>query len=229
MQDRCLNSTRWVITAQLVERALTHIQFSAQTALKERGAFHLVLAGGSTPRELYRHLPELVTDWSRWHIWFGDERCVPLMDAARNSRMAGEVWLDNSPIPREQIHEIPAELGAHAAAQAYHLALQGVGDFDVVLLGMGEDGHTASLFPGLFDVNTRLDVVAVYNAPKPPAERVSLSTQRLSRSRKVLFLISGVGKRPAVQAWRHGEQIPAALICPHNGVDVLILADPDLT
>jgi 6-phosphogluconolactonase len=218
-----------VVTAQLVERALAHIQSSAQAALKERGAFHLVLAGGSTPRELYRHLPELVTDWSSWHIWFGDERCASSMDAVRNSRMAGEVWLDNSPIPRKQIHEIPAELGAHAAAQAYQLALHGIGEFDVVLLGMGEDGHTASLFPGQFDVNTRLDVVPIFNAPKRPPERVSLSAQRLSRSRKVLFLISGADKRPAVQAWRRGEQIPAAFICPHNGVDVFMLADPDLT
>lgn len=102
--------------------------------------------------------------------------------------------------------------------------LAGASDFDLVLLGLGADGHTASLFPGMpwGDADDAPDVVAVHEAPKPPAKRVSLSVRRLSRSRRALFLVAGAGKRAAVAAWRSGHAIPAAAIHPNGGVDVLI-------
>lgn len=220
-------ATRWHFVnavEQLVAAALERVYRSASEALRMRGAFHLVLAGGTTPRALYARLARLDTDWRGWHVWFGDERCLPADHIERNSRMARDAWLAKSAIPAAQIHPIPAELGAPAAANAYANSLHDVGEFDLVLLGLGEDGHTASLFPGhdLGACPDSPDVLAVTNAPKPPPERVSLSARRLGRARAVLFLVSGAGKCDAVAAWRRGEPIPAAAIRPVAGVDVLV-------
>jgi len=194
---------------------------SAARAIDERRRFVIVLAGGSTPRALYRSLRDADTDWTRWHVYFGDERCVAADDAERNSVMAAETLLDHVPIPPAQRHAIPAELGADAAARRYSDALRDVGEFDVVLLGLGEDGHAASLFPGQV-APAESDVVAVFDAPKPPPERVSLSAARLSRTRAALFLIEGESKRDAVRRWRAGVDIPASTIRPRSGVDVLL-------
>jgi 6-phosphogluconolactonase len=220
-------STRWHFVRdveQLVSQALSQVARAAQQALQARGAFHLVLSGGTTPQALYARLHMLDTDWRKWHIWFGDERCLPIHDTARNSQMAWSSWLHDSPIPAQQIHPISAELGAEAAAVAYIHKLSEIGLFDLVLLGLGEDGHTASLFPG-HAWGTCPDsaaVLAVHDAPKPPADRVSLSAQRLSQARAVLFLVAGAGKRDAVAAWRRGEPIPAAAIRLESGVDVVL-------
>ena len=222
MEKGCLARTRWHVTARIVDVALPWIAASATAALRERGCFHLVLAGGNTPLALYQRMAELQTDWSAWHIWFGDERCLPVTDAERNSQMVNTAWLSDSAIPKQQIHLIRAELGAPAAAADYLMQLRGVARFDLVLLGLGEDGHTASLFPGHGYEDALADVVAVSNAPKPPADRVSLTARRLSDAATVLFLIAGVAKRDAVAAWQHGAAIPAATICPEVGVDVLI-------
>ena len=119
------------------------------------------------------------------------------------------------------------ELGVREAAASYAAALSGLGDFDLVLLGLGEDGHTASLFPGN-DWGTTAesaDALPVFDAPKPPPERVTLSAARLSRARKVLFLVSGESKRKALADWRSGCAIPAAAIRPPTGVDVLVSAE----
>lgn len=225
MQTR--QSCRWHVlaAADALERTATDkILHAAQQAIARSGAFHIVLAGGSTPRRIYHDLSRKAADWSRWHVWFGDERCLPADAAERNSRMAADAWLDRVPIPSVQIHAIPAELGATAAAAAYARTLAGRGDFDLVLLGLGEDGHTASLFPGHdWGVTaTAPDVLAVWDAPKPPPERVSLSAHRLSATRELVFLVSGEGKRQAVAAWRAGADIPAAAIAPAGGVDVLL-------
>lgn len=183
-----------------------------------------MLAGGDTPRTAYQRLRQCDAQWAAWHVYFGDERCVPRGDPARNSRMAGEAWLDHVALPAAQLHAIPAELGAEAAAKAYAGALQPVGEFDLVLLGLGEDGHTASLFPGREWGATPGSpaALAVFGAPKPPRERVSLSAARLSRAHEVLFLVSGESKRPALAQWRAGDDIPARAIAPAAGVDVLV-------
>ena len=207
----------------LLTEAASRIAAAARRAIRERGRFLVVLAGGETPRGAYRLLRDVSADWSRWQVYFGDERCLPPDDPARNSRMAGEMLLDRVPIPPSEVHCIPAERGAHAAAAAYADSLRGIVLFDLVLLGLGEDGHTASLFPGR-DWGTALDapdVLAVFDAPKPPPERVSLSAARLGRSREVMFLVAGAAKRAALQRWRGGEVIPAAAIAPVAGVDVL--------
>lgn len=219
-------SPRWhgVAGAEALQQAASRrILDAAARAIRTRGRFLVVLAGGRTPRGVYRLLRAAVTDWSRWQVYFGDERCLPADNNGRNSRMAAETWLEHVPIPEDRVYVIPAELGADAAALNYADLLRGTGDFDLVLLGLGEDGHTASLFPG-HDWGVAPDapdVLAVFDAPKPQQQRVSLSATRLSRAREVLFLVEGESKRDAVTRWLAGADIPARAIRPHSGVDVL--------
>jgi 6-phosphogluconolactonase len=209
--------------ADLQADALLRIRTAASSAMAARGVFRIVLAGGNTPRAIYQMLRKAITDWSRWQVYFGDERCLPVGDPQRNSRMARDTLLDQVPIPRANIHTIPAEAGPIEGAEQYAQTLRAVGDFDLVLLGLGEDGHTASLFPDhdWGDSNDAADALGVFDAPKPPPERISLSAARLSRARCVLFLVDGEAKREAIGRWRAGERIPASAIAPASGVDVL--------
>ncbi len=219
--------TRWHVHAMrdaLEAEARSRIERAAQEALARSNRFRIVLAGGETPRNIYRSLVELETDWERWDVYFGDERCLPRANSGRNDCMAFDAWLDHVPVPRDAIYSIPAEAGPVAGAETYARTLAGVGDFDLVLLGLGEDGHTASLFPGAGErgeAEDALDVLPVFDAPKPPPERVSLSASRLGRSREVLFVVAGKSKRDAVRRWRAGDSIPAASIRCAAGVDVL--------
>lgn len=208
-------------TAAVQRAATRYIADCADAALAARGEFHCVLAGGRTPQAIYADLARLATDWSRWSIYFGDERCVPPDNAQRNDAAARAVWLDRVPIPADRIHPIPAELGPAAGAANYATTLAGIGDFDLVLLGLGEDGHTASLFPGdAAALGTREDAIGIADSPKPPAQRVSMSAHRLGRSRAVLFVATGADKRDALLAWQRGEPIPAATIDAPAGVDI---------
>ena len=210
--------------AALHQAALDWTLAAAAQAIAARGRFAIVLAGGETPRAVYERLRAAPTDWQAWHVFFGDERCTPPDDAQRNSRMAAMAWLDHVAIPPSQVHPIPAELGPVEAARRYAGTLAAVGDFDLVLLGLGEDGHTGSLFPGHDGGAAAASptVLPVDGAPKPPPERVSLSAHRFGQARETLFLVAGEGKRDAVRRWRRGEAIPASLITPASGVDVLV-------
>ncbi len=216
--------TRWQVypdASAVAAAAAERILSTAPSAITERGAFHLVLAGGSTPQAAYRLLAGAQADWSRWHIWFGDERCLPPSDPERNSRMAALAWLERVPIPPAQVHLIPAELGPEAAAARYAATLKSALPFDLVLLGMGEDGHTASLFPGQQHPPEEL-VHPVHGAPKPPPERVSLGLTALAASRRLLVLVSGKAKCEAVRRWRAGEDLPVARVQCGAGVEVLL-------
>jgi 6-phosphogluconolactonase len=166
-------------------------------------------------------LSRAATNWSRWHIYFGDERCLAPDDPERNSKAAARAWLDLVPIPAENIHPIPAERGAKAAAEAYAPLVEAALPFDLVILGMGEDGHTASLFPGQAHPAAEL-THAVHNAPKPPPDRVSLSAHALSQARGILILVTGTGKSDAVSAWKAGAPLPVATIRGGAAADVLI-------
>jgi 6-phosphogluconolactonase len=197
----------------------------ADKAIAERGKFSIVLAGATTPREVYRQLKTAKTDWSKWHIYFGDERCLPPTHPDRNSLMARHTWLDHVAIPRPNIHEIPAELGPEQGALAYCRVLDGIGEFDLVLLGFGEDGHTASLFPDHPWEAQGAAAIPVFGAPKPPQERISLAASRLSAARRIIFLITGASKRPAVAQWKKGGRLPAAAISPTAGTAVEVFID----
>ena len=189
--------------------------------------FRIVLAGGSTPRIVYSQLKHAACDWALWQVYFGDERCYPSGDPRRNESLARDTWLDHVTIPDQQIYPIAAQPDAETAAADYARVVGDMPAFDLVLLGLGEDGHTASLFPDQrigFEANAPA-AVAVHDAPKPPADRVSLSAARLSQTNKLMFLITGAGKRAAVKRWRDGQDIPAAQINPAGGVDVFSTTD----
>jgi len=220
-------SYRWNRVADQSEMnqvALSTILDNATRSIKQRGEFHFVLSGGDTPRRIYHQLRFIHTDWSAWHIYFSDERCLLPGDKNLNSRMAGLAWLDHVPIPKNQLFVIPVELGASCAAYEYARTLRSIGIFDLTFLGLGEDGHTASLFPGheWGNVPGSPDTLAVLTAPKAPQHRVSMSAVRLSRSRQVMFLVSGKSKHMVVAKWRKGDNIPARAIMPIAGVDVLL-------
>ena len=207
--------------AEVAEAAAEIIGEMARHAIEQRGLFSLVLAGGSTPAQVYRLLCRQEQDWSRWEFFFGDERCLPRFHPDRNSVMARALLLDRVPLEEHQVHEIPAELGPEKGALKYESLVRNSLPFDLVLLGLGEDGHTASLFPGHRHPDTRL-VVPVRDAPKPPPERVSLNVPALSNCRGLLFLVTGESKRQALADWRRGQPIPASRIHPPKPPEVLV-------
>lgn len=216
IQIQCLEGAA-LVAAEAVSRVL----YAAKVAIAARGRFTLVLAGGRTPLAAYTLLAGQKADWDRWHIFLGDERCLAAEHPGRNSVAAARAFLDGVLIPPHNVHWIPAELGGETAAAAYESVIAPVLPFDLVLLGMGEDGHTASLFPG-HPVPARSLVTFVQDAPKPPPERVSLTPKALSACREMLILITGKDKRQAVAAWRRGEDLPVARVASRGQGRVLI-------
>lgn len=196
------------LAATVAERIFKIIQ----QAIEARGVCRIVLAGGETPRRCYQQLRHLALNWTHIHLYFGDERCLPVGDERRNDSMAQQVLLQYIALPAANVHSIPAQLGAEVAASHYALELAQVIRFDLVLLGMGEDGHTASLFPDNPAMRCDASVVAVFDAPKPPSERVSLSLATLNAAQHKLFLVAGRGKSTALQAIARGEILPAGCV-----------------
>jgi len=217
---------RWhqFATADEVAKATyQQILAAAEQAIEQRGTFKLVLAGGSTPEKAYRLLIDAKTDWSKWHIYFGDERCLPKDDVDRNSVMAAQAFLNAVAIPQSQLHPMPTELGTEESAAAYRLVVANALPFDLVLSGIGEDGHTASLFPNHQHHNTDELVHAVYDSPKPPSERISLSHACLANTQKLVFIVTGSNKQQAVQDWKTQQNnLPVSQIFPECGVDIFI-------
>ncbi|MGZ8911346.1 MAG: 6-phosphogluconolactonase [Methylococcaceae bacterium] len=218
---------RWHVlnTADEVATAVyQQILEAAELAIAQNGKFKLVLAGGATPEKVYRLLSKADADWGKWFIYYGDERCLPVDHADRNSLMATTALLEKVAIPEAHIFPIYAELGPEQGAEHYQKVVADALPFDMALLGMGEDGHTASLFPGHVHNADEL-AHAVYNSPKPPPERVSISAKALSKSSQVIFLVTGKNKQEAVQNWRSGQDLPVATIISENPVDVYIDSD----
>lgn len=181
-------------------------------AIVARGVCRIALAGGETPRRSYEQLRHMPVVWANVHIYFGDERCLPVGDAQRNDTMAQHALLQHVAIPAANVHSIPAESGALAAASRYALELDQATPLDLVLLGMGEDGHTASLFPGNPALRIRESAAAVFDAPKTPPERVTLSMATLNAARRKIILVAGSGKRAALQRIAQGEPLPAGQV-----------------
>ena len=204
----------------LAEATCQRVLDAAKKAIAAKDSFKIVLAGGTAPVKAYQLLATKQADWSKWHIYYGDERCLPVDDSERNSLVAEQKWLDLVAIPTAQIHPIAAELGAEMGAEQYAKDVAEAGVFDLVLLGMGEDGHTASLFPGHVHNVDEL-THAVHNSPKPPSDRVTISAKALSNTSELIFIISG-DKQDALTAWKNKEDIPVTHLCPKSGVDVLL-------
>ncbi len=195
------------VAGQLVERLLA-VQASGQVP-------RIVLTGGGIATAVHRavaaHPSVGSVDWDRVEVWWGDERFVDAGSPDRNALEARRDWLDR--VGATRVHEIPAAdqvTTAEEAAAAYSLALGDRGPFDLLMLGLGPDGHVASLFPGHPVLNAEGVAVAVHDSPKPPPDRVTLTFEALNRSREVWFLVSGSAKADAV----------AAALAPEGSVEV---------
>jgi 6-phosphogluconolactonase len=223
------------IVADPVQLALEGARFFAQQAAEAigaRGVFRVALSGGSTPRTLYRQLatPDVSIDWAHVHLFFGDERHVPPDHADSNYRMVSEALLSHAPIPEANVHRIRTEMpDAKEAAADYEQVIRNAfrihqGEwprFDLVLLGMGPDGHTASLFPDTGVLQERSRLAAAVWVVSMQTWRVSLTPPVLNHARDVLFLVSGAEKAATLHAVLEGpsdpERLPAQLIAPSEG------------
>ena len=191
----------------LVETAHTLIIERVQTALAERQSCSIALSGGSTPQPLYAALALADLPWDRIHIFWGDERYVPASDPDSNYGMTRRVWLDLVPIPAANVHPIPTDLPQPqlAAAEydrqiAAHFGLESgsIPVFDLILLGMGDDGHTASLFPHTAALSVVDRLVTLGDKDGQP--RLTFTATLINQARSVIFLISGASKQPALAA-----------------------------
>lgn len=211
---------------------------AAAGAVRARGRFVLALSGGETPRALYDKLATSGfvsrVDWPLAEVFWGDERCVPPTDAASNARMARESLLDRVPVPAANVHRIRGEDDPAAAAASYEVQLRAAfhtpagspqtvpgGRFDLVLLGLGANGHTASLFPGTAVLRETERWVSAVFVPAPSAWRVTLTAEIINAAAEVLFLVSGREKAAILQRVLEGprvpEVLPAQLIAPTPG------------
>ena len=190
----------------------------------------IVLTGGSTPRAAYEQAANQPEAWERSTIWFGDERCVPPSDERSNYGMANEALL--SRVAPRAVHRIQGELGHAEAADAYEHELREAGppEFDLMLLGLGPDGHLASLFPGQESLSerTRLAVGVPEAGLEPFVPRVSMTLPALASAKRIVFLVSGESKANAVAAAfgpdaQPNPKVPASLLPPlTNGITVLL-------
>lgn len=221
----------------MADAAARQIVERGQAAIDERGAFSIALSGGSTPRELHRRLaaPPLSRqiDWSRVHVWFGDERCVPPDDPDSNYRMAAETLLSHVGVPAHQIHRMKGELPPEEAAAAYEQELRDAFGanppcLDVILLGMGDNGHTASLFPGLTAVHEQRRWVMAEYVAEVSMWRLTLTPPVLNLGREVMFLVTGAGKASMLHDVLEGpfapDERPAQIVRPSPG-EVIWLID----
>ncbi len=217
--------------ASLNAAAANAIVELAATAITERSRFTIALSGGNTPRALYELLARdyaSVIDWKHVHLFWGDERNVPHSDIESNFRMVKESLLDRTDIPLENVHAVPILMEDTAAAVAIRYAAvlqdifgQGIPEFDLILLGLGNDGHTASLFPGMSQQEMSDGIVIPTRSPVAPFERVSLTLKVINNARNVFFLVAGVSKKEILKSVLADEgkpdsKYPAARISPRG-------------
>lgn len=225
-----MNVVRCADAEEAAARAASAIAVAVGAARTARGEAHLCLAGGSTPRRCYQLLGPLLDSWDGVHLWFGDERCVPLDDPESNHALLAATLLAAPLDPPPQVHPVRDAAGdPEAAAAAYEQELRAAlpGEpprLDVALLGLGEDGHTASLFPDDPVLEERERLCVAVRGPKPPTERVTLTLPMLRAARRVLVLAQGAGKAWAVGAMLAGPspRVPASLLAD---ADVELIVD----
>jgi 6-phosphogluconolactonase len=222
---------------QVSQNAAQLLLETAQQAVKARGRFSLALSGGSTPRRLYEILAEPPyregMPWSKTHVFWGDERCVPADDERNNAHMARQFLLDRVPIPDQQIHPIASSLPPIKAAEEYQNTLKEYFNngsshtFDFVLLGLGENGHTASLFPGTAVLDEQSRWVSEVYVPSLRMWRITLTAPFLNRARKIAFLVSGSSKAgvldQVINGARRPNELPAQLILPQKGEQIWLV------
>lgn len=208
----------------------------ADKSIRKRGYFSVALSGGSTPKPLYNALgspdQEGRLDWENIHFFWGDERCVPPDHPNSNYRMVREEMLSNITIPEENIYRVPAELEPHVAASSYEETLRGFFNgewprFDLVLLGMGGDGHTASLFPHSAGLNEEQRWFIANDAPELDTWRLTLTKNAINAARHIAVIVAGESKAEVLVDVLEGDYqpdvTPIQLIAPKNGQMVWFL------
>jgi 6-phosphogluconolactonase len=225
----------------LARAAADYFVTLASEAIATQGRFAVALAGGSTPKVTYALLATDAiserVDWSHVHIFWGDERCVPPDHPDSNYRMAREAWLDHVPLPAGNVHRMRGELEPGQAASEYEETLrvffslsseEGTGNdtlpvarFDLVLLGMGDDAHTASLFPGTAAIDEQTRWVMAHLVEKLHTWRITLTPAAINAAANVIFVVSGSGKAGRLQRVLTGpyqpDVLPAQIVKPDNG------------
>jgi 6-phosphogluconolactonase len=210
-------------SAVLIDRAYDYVLRQLQGAIQTQGRATIALSGGSTPKPLYERLATADLAWDKLHIFWGDERCVPSDHPDSNERMARLAWLDRVPFPAANIHPVPTQAAdPAAAAQQYAqtlqdffgLAAQELPRFDVMLLGMGDDGHTASLFPGTAALEVCDQLVTVGQKGDEP--RITLTLPVITQADLILFVVAGANKQTALgqifAAQADARQYPARFV-----------------
>jgi 6-phosphogluconolactonase len=200
--------------AEAAAACAEHLARCITAVLETRALCHVALPGGGTPAACLSRLAEQPLPWARVHWYLGDERCLPPGDADRNDRMIEQQLWSAIAAAADTIHRIPAELGAEPAARHYAELIDALDRLDIVLLGLGEDGHTASLFPDNPALDDTRSVVPVHHAPKPPPERVSLGITTLGSAAERVVLATGPGKRDAINQVKAGAPLPINRIGP---------------
>jgi 6-phosphogluconolactonase len=206
------------------ERAAAEIVRRLESARSERGAAHLALSGGSTPARTYELLARQLESWERIDVWFADERCVGPEDQESNYLLAKQTLLGAaSGLDPQRVHRMEGELGAEQGAERYERELRehapiedGLPVLDVIVLGIGPDGHVASLFPGAKTLDAPAEelCLGVHDSPKPPPERITLTLSVLHAARRCVLLATGSGKADAVDALlaEPSNHVPASLL-----------------
>jgi len=218
-------------TTALEQNAADEIAAVMGRAVNDRGVCFVALSGGETPRQIYRRLgmdPHKDNiDWSRVHLFFSDERSVPPNDPQSNYGMVERALLSGINIPRENVHRIKGEIEPSLAAREYEHEIQNVRGaqsvrFDLILLGLGEDGHVASLFPHTDAVNEQISLVCPVMNPDQNIQRVTLTFPIINNAREILFLVSGKRKASIVQRVlgmvKPTSDMPATMVRPADGI-----------
>ena len=221
---------------EVAHTAAEHIVSLAKESITDRGRFKIALAGGGTPVDTYQALasPEFSprVDWERVHVFWGDERPVPPHHEDSNYRMTRQNLLKDVPIPKENIHRMQGELEPHKAAENYQQTLRELFDqqpprLDLILLGMGRDGHTASLFPGTALLYEKERWIAAHYIQKLKSWRITFTPPLINAAANVIFLVTGEGKADILKRVLSGpyqpETYPAQLIQPENGTLLWLL------
>ncbi len=216
--------TTCVDAESVAVRAAEEINRQLNLALELRGSAHVALSGGTTPARTYQLLGGSPASWKSIDVWFADERCVGPEDDQSNYRLAAETLLGTADVQPDRVHRMQGELGPQRGASAYaeelraHLPVEdeGLPVLDVVILGIGPDGHVASLFPGAatLDAPETAICLGVEDSPKPPPERITLSLQMLRVARCCVLLATGAAKADAVDAMlgEPSRHVPASLL-----------------
>jgi 6-phosphogluconolactonase len=237
LRDLIPMSPEVIRTRNFVSDAAGFILDQARQALAERGEFQIALSGGNTPRPVYSEFGRVAADlhWEQVRFTFGDERCVPPDDSQSNYRMARESLFEPFGVPERSILRMRGEIDPPLAAQEYEdsLALlatqhgEAIYRHDLMLLGMGDDGHTASLFPGTSALDEKVRRVVANYVPKLSSWRLTMTLPLLNQSRVVLFLVLGDKNRRVLDQVLEGEsEFPAARVAPENGRLVWMIGEP---